>query len=187
MFIYIGSQPPRRCVASVYIFCILWDSPANNLTVRACVCYCVLCVCGATGSANAARVIIEVPHIESEEVEMDKHSTSSSRGSSQWVSQMAACPQDIWACVCVCAFVLHAHKLSLELFSVHIGGLICFLAELWEDTIMCDIICVDYACVHLFSKGNNQAIYDFLKTYLDKVVTTFWQDIELYVYYVFAK
>ncbi|XP_037614001.1 tyrosine-protein phosphatase non-receptor type substrate 1-like isoform X1 [Sebastes umbrosus] len=34
--------------------------------------------------AQAARVIYEVPHIDSEEVEMDKHSTSSSRGSSQW-------------------------------------------------------------------------------------------------------
>ncbi|XP_074480138.1 uncharacterized protein LOC141760924 isoform X3 [Sebastes fasciatus] len=34
--------------------------------------------------ARAAMVIYEVPHIDSEEVEMDKHSTSSSRGSSQW-------------------------------------------------------------------------------------------------------
>ncbi|XP_033507963.2 uncharacterized protein LOC117272920 isoform X1 [Epinephelus lanceolatus] len=34
--------------------------------------------------AQAARVIYEVPHIDSEEAEMDKHSTSSSRGSSQW-------------------------------------------------------------------------------------------------------
>ncbi|TNN28236.1 hypothetical protein EYF80_061616 [Liparis tanakae] len=36
--------------------------------------------------ARAASVIYEVPHIDSEEVEMDKHSTSSSRGSSEWVS-----------------------------------------------------------------------------------------------------
>nr|XP_033507964.1 junctional adhesion molecule A-like isoform X2 [Epinephelus lanceolatus] len=37
-----------------------------------------------TTGAQAARVIYEVPHIDSEEEEMDKHSTSSSRGSSQW-------------------------------------------------------------------------------------------------------
>ncbi|XP_056298473.1 uncharacterized protein LOC130211625 [Pseudoliparis swirei] len=34
--------------------------------------------------ARAGSVIYEVPHIDSEEAEMDKHSTSSSRGSSQW-------------------------------------------------------------------------------------------------------
>ncbi|XP_078132518.1 uncharacterized protein LOC144534460 [Sander vitreus] len=34
--------------------------------------------------SRAARVIYEVPHIDSEEVEMDKHSTGSSSGSSQW-------------------------------------------------------------------------------------------------------
>ncbi|XP_023282934.1 uncharacterized protein LOC111670453 [Seriola lalandi dorsalis] len=34
--------------------------------------------------AQAARVIYEVPHVDSEVAEMDKHSTSSSRGSSQW-------------------------------------------------------------------------------------------------------
>ncbi|XP_077961840.1 uncharacterized protein LOC120821731 isoform X2 [Gasterosteus aculeatus] len=35
-------------------------------------------------TVHATRVIYEVPHIDSEEVEMDKHSTSSSKGSSQW-------------------------------------------------------------------------------------------------------
>lgn len=44
-----------------------------------------LCVCV---SAQAARVIYEVPHVDSEVAEMDKHSTNSSRGSSQWVSIM---------------------------------------------------------------------------------------------------
>ncbi|XP_067381490.1 uncharacterized protein [Channa argus] len=39
--------------------------------------------------AQSARVIYEVPHIDSEEADMDKHSTSSSRGSSQWVSAVA--------------------------------------------------------------------------------------------------
>ncbi|XP_022607896.1 uncharacterized protein LOC111226878 [Seriola dumerili] len=34
--------------------------------------------------AQAARVIYEVPHVDSEVAEMDKDSTSSSRGSSQW-------------------------------------------------------------------------------------------------------
>lgn len=41
-------------------------------------CFCV--------SGQAARVIYEVPHTDSIEAEMDKHSTSSSRGSTQWVS-----------------------------------------------------------------------------------------------------
>ncbi|XP_071399896.1 uncharacterized protein [Centroberyx affinis] len=36
------------------------------------------------GSARAARVIYEVPHVDSEQAEVDGHSTSSSRGSSQW-------------------------------------------------------------------------------------------------------
>lgn len=42
------------------------------------------------GSAQAARVIYEVPHIDSEVAEMDKHSTSSSTGSSQWVSPVVS-------------------------------------------------------------------------------------------------
>ncbi|XP_041635768.1 uncharacterized protein LOC121504774 [Cheilinus undulatus] len=47
----------------------------------------LLCVCmlrRKQGSAKAARVIYEVPHIDSDVPDMDKHSTSSSRGSSQW-------------------------------------------------------------------------------------------------------
>ncbi|XP_023147297.3 uncharacterized protein LOC111582704 [Amphiprion ocellaris] len=45
----------------------------------------VACFCSLRRKrAQAARVIYEVPHIDSEEAEMDKHSTSSSRGSSQW-------------------------------------------------------------------------------------------------------
>uniref|UniRef100_UPI0037E735CE uncharacterized protein isoform X2 n=1 Tax=Semicossyphus pulcher TaxID=241346 RepID=UPI0037E735CE len=43
----------------------------------------LLCFC-ALRRTHAARVIYEVPHTDSEEAEMDKHSTSSSRGSSQW-------------------------------------------------------------------------------------------------------
>ncbi|XP_068612103.1 uncharacterized protein [Brachionichthys hirsutus] len=34
--------------------------------------------------AKAAMVIYEVPHVDSEEADVDKHSTNSSRGSSQW-------------------------------------------------------------------------------------------------------
>ncbi|XP_067436077.1 uncharacterized protein [Thunnus thynnus] len=41
----------------------------------------LVCVCI---QAIAARVIYEVPHIDSEVTDMDKHSTSSSSGSSQW-------------------------------------------------------------------------------------------------------
>ncbi|XP_030578659.1 transmembrane and immunoglobulin domain-containing protein 2-like [Archocentrus centrarchus] len=44
------------------------------------VCCCIL----RRKQALAARVIYEVPHIDSETAEMDKHSTNSSRGSSQW-------------------------------------------------------------------------------------------------------
>ncbi|XP_034424620.1 tyrosine-protein phosphatase non-receptor type substrate 1 isoform X2 [Hippoglossus hippoglossus] len=45
-------------------------------------CYCTLRI--RHGTTQAVRVIYEVPHIDSEEADMDKHSTSSSRGSSQW-------------------------------------------------------------------------------------------------------
>ncbi|CAI5672265.1 unnamed protein product [Oreochromis niloticus] len=44
------------------------------------VCYCTL----RRKQALAARVIYEVPHVDSDAAEMDKHSTNSSRGSSQW-------------------------------------------------------------------------------------------------------
>ncbi|XP_031135371.1 uncharacterized protein LOC116036066 isoform X2 [Sander lucioperca] len=44
-------------------------------------CFCTL---RRIQGSQAARVIYEVPHIDSEEVEMDKTSTGSSRGSSQW-------------------------------------------------------------------------------------------------------
>nr|XP_004567132.1 uncharacterized protein LOC101485964 [Maylandia zebra] len=44
------------------------------------VCYCTL----RRKQALAARVIYEVPHVDSEMADADKDSTSSSRGSSQW-------------------------------------------------------------------------------------------------------
>ncbi|XP_067436080.1 uncharacterized protein [Thunnus thynnus] len=45
----------------------------------------LLCVCILRRKqAIAARVIYEVPHFDSEVADMDKHSTSSSKGSSQW-------------------------------------------------------------------------------------------------------
>lgn len=40
--------------------------------------------------AQAARVIYEVPHIDSEVADADKHSTSSSNGSTQWVSLLTS-------------------------------------------------------------------------------------------------
>ncbi|XP_031707390.1 uncharacterized protein LOC116385800 [Anarrhichthys ocellatus] len=52
------------------------------LLLIALVCFCSLR--RRQGSVQAARVIYEVPHINSEVVEMDKHSTGSSTGSSQW-------------------------------------------------------------------------------------------------------
>ncbi|KAG8006298.1 hypothetical protein GBF38_005545 [Nibea albiflora] len=45
------------------------------------VCFCAL---KRRQAFSAARVIYEVPHIDSEEADMDKHSTGSSTGSSQW-------------------------------------------------------------------------------------------------------
>ncbi|KAI3376620.1 hypothetical protein L3Q82_017058, partial [Scortum barcoo] len=50
------------------------------LLLVALACFCAL----RRRQAQAARVIYEVPHIDSEEADMDKHSTTSSRGSSQW-------------------------------------------------------------------------------------------------------
>ncbi|XP_008292129.1 uncharacterized protein LOC103366239 isoform X2 [Stegastes partitus] len=45
----------------------------------------IACFCNLRRKrVQALRVIYEVPHIDSEEAEPDKHSTSSSRGSSQW-------------------------------------------------------------------------------------------------------
>ncbi|XP_027143477.1 uncharacterized protein LOC104919670 [Larimichthys crocea] len=45
------------------------------------VCFCAL---KRRQASSAARVIYEVPHTDSEEADMDKRSTSSSTGSSQW-------------------------------------------------------------------------------------------------------
>ncbi|KAM8899985.1 uncharacterized protein AB9W97_010153 isoform 2-T2 [Spinachia spinachia] len=56
-----------------------------SLAVVALLLITLVCVCSLQQrQVRAARVIYEVPNINSEEVEMDKHSTSSSRGSSQW-------------------------------------------------------------------------------------------------------
>ncbi|XP_074480137.1 uncharacterized protein LOC141760924 isoform X2 [Sebastes fasciatus] len=59
------------------IICLAVVAPLLLITL---LCFCSL----RRRRARAAMVIYEVPHIDSEEVEMDKHSTSSSRGSSQW-------------------------------------------------------------------------------------------------------
>ncbi|XP_013872684.1 uncharacterized protein LOC106523706 [Austrofundulus limnaeus] len=50
------------------------------LFLMALVCFCSL----QRKTGQAARVIYEVPHMDSVEADMDKHSTSSSRGSTQW-------------------------------------------------------------------------------------------------------
>ncbi|XP_033992266.1 kin of IRRE-like protein 3 [Trematomus bernacchii] len=59
------------------IICLAVVTPLLLITL---LCFC----CLRRRQARTARVIYEVPHIDSEEVEMDKHSTSSSTGSSQW-------------------------------------------------------------------------------------------------------
>ncbi|KAM9425521.1 uncharacterized protein KZ484_010535 isoform 1-T1 [Pholidichthys leucotaenia] len=50
------------------------------LLLIALTCFCIL----QRKRAVAARVIYEVPHVDSEVSDIDKHSTSSSRGSSEW-------------------------------------------------------------------------------------------------------
>ncbi|XP_024862964.1 uncharacterized protein LOC108239384 isoform X2 [Kryptolebias marmoratus] len=50
------------------------------LFLVALVCFCSL----RRKQVQAARVIYEVPHTDSMDAEMDKHSTTSSRGSTQW-------------------------------------------------------------------------------------------------------
>ncbi|KAI4808631.1 hypothetical protein KUCAC02_000682 [Chaenocephalus aceratus] len=59
------------------IICLAVVTPLLLITL---LCFC----CLRRRQARTARVIYEAPHIDSEEVEMDKHSTSSSTGSSQW-------------------------------------------------------------------------------------------------------
>ncbi|KAK5876140.1 hypothetical protein CesoFtcFv8_027137 [Champsocephalus esox] len=56
------------------IICLAVVTPLLLITL---LCFCCL-------RRRQARVIYEAPHIDSEDVEMDKHSTSSSTGSSQW-------------------------------------------------------------------------------------------------------
>ncbi|TKS92607.1 hypothetical protein D9C73_027407 [Collichthys lucidus] len=51
------------------------------LLLIALLCFCAL---KRRQASSAARVIYEVPHTDSEEADMDKRSTSSSTGSSQW-------------------------------------------------------------------------------------------------------
>ncbi|XP_071334180.1 uncharacterized protein [Trachinotus anak] len=66
--------------ASPTVTIIVAVAVAVPLLLTTLVCFCVL----RRRQAQAVRVIYEVPHVDSEEAEMDKHSTSSSRGSSQW-------------------------------------------------------------------------------------------------------
>ncbi|XP_049923102.1 uncharacterized protein LOC126404133 isoform X2 [Epinephelus moara] len=68
-----GSSPSQLAI-------IIPLAAVASLLLIILICFCTL----RRRRAQAARVIYEVPHIDSEEAEMDKHSTSSSRGSSQW-------------------------------------------------------------------------------------------------------
>ncbi|XP_035531366.1 uncharacterized protein LOC118338212 [Morone saxatilis] len=67
-----SNHPPLPLIISVAV--------VVPLLLIALVCFCSL----RRRQAQAARVIYEVPHTDSEVGEMDKHSTTSSRGSSQW-------------------------------------------------------------------------------------------------------
>ncbi|XP_030285606.1 uncharacterized protein LOC115589064 [Sparus aurata] len=69
--------PPRLDTTLSVIICLAVVTPSLLFALA---CFCNL----RKKQARAARVIYEVPHTDSEEADMDKHSTSSSRGSSQW-------------------------------------------------------------------------------------------------------
>ncbi|CAJ1086612.1 uncharacterized protein LOC117807193 [Xyrichtys novacula] len=67
-----GSPPPSAVIISLGVV-----APVLLISL---LCFCFL----KRKQAKALRVIYEVPHIDSEVAEMDKHSTTSSTGSSQW-------------------------------------------------------------------------------------------------------
>ncbi|KAM3591266.1 uncharacterized protein V6R79_025709 [Siganus canaliculatus] len=66
------AQVPQSVIISLAVVC--------PLLLAALCCFCIL----KRKEAQAARVIYEVPHTDSDVADMDKHSTTSSRGSSQW-------------------------------------------------------------------------------------------------------
>ncbi|CAK6965280.1 uncharacterized protein LOC122973901 isoform X2 [Scomber scombrus] len=67
-----GKKPSPTMIIALAVVC-----PILFLTL---VSFCIL----RRKRAIAARVIYEVPHIDSEVADVDKHSTTSSRGSTQW-------------------------------------------------------------------------------------------------------
>ncbi|XP_030018656.1 uncharacterized protein LOC115438906 [Sphaeramia orbicularis] len=69
-------KDPDNPLQSVYI-ALGVVAPLLLITL---ICFCRL----RSKEAQAARVIYEVPHVDSETQDVDKHSDSSSRGSSQW-------------------------------------------------------------------------------------------------------
>ncbi|XP_036969174.1 uncharacterized protein LOC119027815 isoform X1 [Acanthopagrus latus] len=73
----VEEGPPNSSLTLYIIICLAVVTPSLLLALA---CFYNL----RKKRATAARVIYEVPHIDSEEADMDKHSTSSSRGSSQW-------------------------------------------------------------------------------------------------------
>ncbi|XP_060951863.1 uncharacterized protein LOC133028852 [Limanda limanda] len=75
-----AENPDVPAAHSAVVPIILVSALVGLLLLIAFGCYCILRI----RHAHAVRVIYEVPHIDSEEADMDKHSTSSSTGSSQW-------------------------------------------------------------------------------------------------------
>ncbi|XP_062240568.1 uncharacterized protein LOC133950333 isoform X2 [Platichthys flesus] len=73
-------NPDVPAARSAVVPIILAAALVGLLLLIALSCYCILRI----RRAHAVRVIYEVPHTDSEEADMDKHSTSSSTGSSQW-------------------------------------------------------------------------------------------------------
>ncbi|XP_050931521.1 uncharacterized protein LOC108882047 [Lates calcarifer] len=70
-----GSSPGGHHIPMIAAVAVVATLLLISLT-----CFCTL----RWKQAQAARVIYEVPHIDSEVAEMDKHSTNSSTGSTEW-------------------------------------------------------------------------------------------------------
>ncbi|KAM9377756.1 uncharacterized protein KZ484_010059 isoform 2-T2 [Pholidichthys leucotaenia] len=75
-----GNTGDTKTQISPPLAVILTLAAVVPLLVIALICFCIL----RGKQAQAARVISEDPHVDSEVADMDKHSTSSSRGSSVW-------------------------------------------------------------------------------------------------------
>ncbi|KAM9377495.1 uncharacterized protein KZ484_009810 isoform 2-T2 [Pholidichthys leucotaenia] len=85
-----GNAGDTKTQISPPLAVILTLAAVVPLLVIALICFCIL----RGKQAQAARVISEDPHVDSEVADMDKHSTSSSRGSSVWERRCSSCAEE---------------------------------------------------------------------------------------------